>query len=149
MNKIILAGRLTQDPQLFTLKDGLVKCDFTLAVDRDYIKNGEKKTDFIRCTAWRKDAEYLANYKHKGEFILLEGNLQIGEYTNKEGVKQTNQANIVVDRFHYCGGTKSDNANAKPAANAPAAANNSAKAPAKAQTNSIFEVDEDDDDLPF
>lgn len=86
MNKVILTGRLTKDPEL---KDaGQYKiCRFTLAVSK--FKNGEQGADFIECSAWEKVGTTLCTYTRKGSLILVEGELSTSTYQNKEGVQVT------------------------------------------------------------
>ncbi len=81
MNKIMLIGRLTRDPELRYLKDtGTAVATFTLAVDRPTAKDKEREADFISCTAWGKTAEFVANYFKKGGLSFVEGRLQIRKY---------------------------------------------------------------------
>lgn len=89
MNKVILIGRNCKEPELkFLAGSGSAICKFTLAVDREYTKSKDKKeVDFINCTAFGKTAEYIANWSCKGKLIAIDGRLQLGNYTNKEGIK--------------------------------------------------------------
>ena len=89
MNKIILLGRLTRDPEIRYTQTGACVAQFTLAVDRPF-KNqvGEKETDFIPCVVWGKTAEVVGNYVHKGQRLLVEGRLQIRSYDAKDGSKR-------------------------------------------------------------
>ncbi len=97
MNRIVLIGRLTRDPELRYTPSGLPVANFSLAVDRRF-KNaqGEKETDFIRCIAWRQTAEFVANYLTKGRLAAVEGRLQIRDYTTQDGQKRT-VAEVVAD----------------------------------------------------
>lgn len=89
MNKIILLGRLTRDPEIRYTQTGACVAQFTVAVDRPF-KNqvGEKETDFIPCVVWGKTAEVVGNYVHKGQRLLVEGRLQIRSYDAKDGSKR-------------------------------------------------------------
>lgn len=88
INKVILMGRLTADPELRQTTTGISSCNFTIAVDRGYKSaNGEKQTDFIRCQAWRQTAEFVSRYFSKGKMIIIEGGLQNNNYTDANGVK--------------------------------------------------------------
>lgn len=81
MNKVVLMGRITKDPEVKQTNSGVAVCSFQVAVDRKYKDNsGEKVTDFIACVAWRQQATLLGNYFHKGSRILLVGNLQNRKY---------------------------------------------------------------------
>lgn len=89
MNKVILIGNLTQDPELSEVGSGTKTCRFTLAVNRDYKNaNGERETDFINCQAWRGTAENLVKYMSKGRKIVVTGSIQVRSY-EKDGEKRT------------------------------------------------------------
>ena len=98
MNNIVLLGRLTKDADIRSTQSGKVVASFTLAVDRPYTQNGKREVDFIACQIWGKSAEVLGKSVHKGQRILLEGRLQIRQYTDKNGNKRT-AAEVVADRF--------------------------------------------------
>lgn len=83
LNKVILAGRLTADPELKTTPSGLSVTSFTVAVDRQFGK--EKQTDFISCVAWRQTAEFVTKYFVKGSAICIVGSIQTRNYTDKNG----------------------------------------------------------------
>ena len=100
MNNIVLLGRLTKDADIRSTQSGKVVASFTLAVDRPYTQNGKKEADFIACQIWGKSAEVLGKSVHKGQRILLEGRLQIRQYTDKNCNKRT-AAEVVADRFEF------------------------------------------------
>lgn len=100
MNNIVLLGRLTKDADIRSTQSGKVVASFTLAVDRPYTQNGKREVDFIACQIWGKSAEVLGKSIHKGQRILLEGRLQIRQYTDKNGNKRT-AAEVVADRFEF------------------------------------------------
>lgn len=105
MNKVILMGRLTRDPEIRHSQDMAI-AKFTLAVDR---RGKDKETDFISCTAFGKTAEFCEKYIKKGTKIALEGRWQTGSYTNKEGTKiYTNDC--IVDQCEFCESKKSEEA---------------------------------------
>jgi single-strand DNA-binding protein len=89
LNRIILIGRLTKDPELRYTPSGVAVAKFTLAVDRNF-KNqqGEKETDFINIVVWQKQAENVANYLLKGKLAAVEGRLQIRSYDGQDGQKR-------------------------------------------------------------
>ena len=91
MNNVVLMGRLTRDPDNRTsmsVNGDLEVSRFTLAVDRRFKRSGEEQTaDFISCVAFGKTAEFIRNYVHKGTKVCLNGRIQTGSYTNKEGQK--------------------------------------------------------------
>ena len=88
MNKAILIGRLTKDPELRTTPTGRNVCQFSVAVSRNFTNaNGEREADFINCVVWDKQAENLAKYQHKGNQIAVEGRIQTRNYDDKDGKK--------------------------------------------------------------
>jgi single-strand DNA-binding protein len=120
MNSVILMGRLTADPELRTTNNGLNYCRFTVAVDR-YSKGEDKKTDFINCVAWRQTAEFVERYFGKGKMIAVQGSIQTGSFTNKDGAK-VYTTDVLVDKAHFCG-DKREEGQAARAQNAPSALN--------------------------
>ena len=90
LNKVILIGRLTRDPELRYTSSGLAVASFSIAVDRRFKdqQTGERKTDFFRCTAWRQKAEFMQQYVQKGRLICVEGSIELNEYTDKEGQRR-------------------------------------------------------------
>ena len=86
INKVVISGRLTRDPDMRGEGTSLV-AKYTLAVDRKYQKDGEQQTDFISCVAFGKGAEFAEKYLKKGTKIVVCGRIQTGSYTNKEGQK--------------------------------------------------------------
>lgn len=86
MNKICISGRLTRDPELQTVSNGMEKARFSVAVDRRKSKDGEKKVDFFDCAAWNKAAAFLCEWFHKGDGIELTGRMESNR-TEKDGVK--------------------------------------------------------------
>jgi single-strand DNA-binding protein len=90
LNRVILVGRLTRDPELRYTAGGLAVTSFTIAVDRRY-KNqqtGERQTDFLRCKAWRQKAEFVANYITKGRLVAVDGSIETSEVTGQDGQKK-------------------------------------------------------------
>ena len=87
INRVILMGRLTRDPEFRQTTSGIPVCRFTVAVDRPYRKDQDKKADFINVTAWRNTAEFIARYFSKGKMIIVEGSLHNNDYTDNKGVK--------------------------------------------------------------
>ena len=137
LNKIILMGRLTRDPELRHTQSGTSVASFTLAVDR----NGkEKTTDFIDCVAWKSTADFVSSYFTKGRMAVVEGRLQIREWTDKNGYKRRT-AEVIADNVYF-GDSKKDEGQVKPASNAPV----SYGLPTADQ---FAELNDDDGDLPF
>lgn len=85
MNKVIIIGRLTKDPELKYTPNGTAVCTFTLAVDRAYSNGSEKEADFIGIVVWNKAAEAAAQYLFKGSQCAVEGRIQISKYQDKDG----------------------------------------------------------------
>lgn len=106
MNKLILMGRLVETPELKTTQSGVSVTAFTLAVDRSYTGKGqEKKTDFVKCVAWRNTAEFIARYFTKGKLMAVESELQSRTYENSEGHKVT-VWEAIVSQVYFCGDKK-------------------------------------------
>ena len=101
LNKIFLMGRLTRDPELRHTGSGTAVASFTLAVDRDYkTQSGEKETDFIDIVAWRSTAEFVSKYFTKGRMAVVEGRLQIRDWTDKDGGRRRS-AEVVADNIYF------------------------------------------------
>lgn len=102
MNKIILIGRLTKDPDLRYTPNGAAVCTFTLAVNRPYSKDGEQEADFINIVVWNKAGESCAKYLEKGRQCAIEGRLQIRTYDGDDGKKRW-VTEVVADRVEFIG----------------------------------------------
>lgn len=101
MNSIVLLGRMTKDAEVRYTSTGKVVASFSLAVDRPYTsEDGKREADFINCQIWGKSAETLGNSVHKGQRVLVEGRLQIRQYTDKNGNKRT-AAEVVCGHFEF------------------------------------------------
>ena len=101
LNKIILMGRLTRDPELRKTGNGTAVTSFTLAVDRDYKpQDGERETDFIDVVAWRSTAEFVFKYFSKGRMAVVEGRLQIRDWTDKDGNKRRS-TEVIADNVYF------------------------------------------------
>lgn len=102
MNKVILAGRLTRDPEIKTTQNDISVCSFCVAVGRRY---NREKTDFIDCVAWRRTAENINKYFKKGDMIIVAGAVQENKYTDSDGAKRRTM-NVNVEEFYFTGSTK-------------------------------------------
>lgn len=89
LNKAILMGRLTRDPELRHTQSNTAVCSFTLAIDRDYSKTEQKETDFIDCTAWGKTAEFVSKWFQKGVMAIVVGRVQSRKWQDKNGNNRT------------------------------------------------------------
>ena len=155
LNKIILMGRLTRDPELRRTQSGTAVTSFSIACDRDFkSQSGEKETDFIDVVAWRSTAEFVSKYFSKGRMAVVEGRLQIRDWTDREGGKRRS-AEVVADNVYF-GDSKRDSGGeyggssygAPPAYGAPAS---SGRAPAVGfgGGSDFAEIGEEDGELPF
>lgn len=100
LNRVVLIGRLTRDPELRYTTSGIAVASFTLAVDRSFKTGSEKETDFIPVIAWRGLAENCANYLSQGKLAAVDGRLQIRSYDAKDGTKRT-VAEVVADDVRF------------------------------------------------
>ncbi len=107
MNKVILIGRLTADPDMTVVQSGTSVCKFSLAVDRRFHKDGQPTADFIRCTAFGKTAEFIDKYFKKGNKMVIEGSIQTGSYTNKENQK-VYTTDVVVESVEFVESKKTE-----------------------------------------
>lgn len=95
LNNVVLIGRLTRDPELRYTGNGVAVANFGLAVERPFTnRQGERDVDFVNITAWRKQAEHVAEYIEKGRLVAVEGRLQIEKYEDKDGIKKNSVAVI-------------------------------------------------------
>ena len=131
LNKIIIMGRMTKDPTLRHTNSGTAVASFTLAVDRFGKDSG---TDFIECVAWKNTAEFVNSYFSKGRMAVVEGRLQIRDWTDKDGNKRK-IAEVVAENVYFGDSKQSGNKAADPLDEFT-------------QENQFVEV-EDDDTLPF
>ncbi|MCR4425843.1 MAG: single-stranded DNA-binding protein [Firmicutes bacterium] len=101
MNRVVLVGRLTRDPELRFTQNGIAVARFTLAVDRPFSnQQGERETDFIDVVVWRKQAENSAEYLKKGHLAAVDGRLQVRSYQTAEGQKRR-VWEVVADRVQF------------------------------------------------
>lgn len=123
MNKVILMGRLTRDPEISYSQNGNNTCiaRYTLAVDRRFKQEGGQEADFIPCVSFGKSAEFAEKYLHKGTKIAVTGRIETGSYTNKDGVKvYTTTVMIEEQEFAESKGSSQNNgggSNQQPASN--------------------------------
>ena len=108
LNKIIIMGRLTRDPELRRTGSGTAVTSFSLACDRDFkSQSGDKETDFIEVVAWKNTAEFVSKYFSKGRMAVVEGRLQIRDWTDKGGNKRTT-AEVVADNVYFADSKRSE-----------------------------------------
>ncbi|MBU5435877.1 single-stranded DNA-binding protein [Pseudoflavonifractor sp. MSJ-37] len=161
LNRIILMGRLTRDPELRHTQTGTAVASFSLAVDRDFKdkQTGEKATDFIDIVAWRSTAEFVSRYFTKGRMAVVEGRLQLRDWTDQNGNKRRS-AEVVADNVYF-GDSKRDAEAAGAYAPPPAYGGYSAPAPQQAAPaapaysaplsggDQFADLSDDDGELPF
>ena len=101
INRVVLVGRLTKDPELRYTPSGVPMARFTIAVNRTFSsQSGEREADFIGCIAWRKQAENLANFMRKGSLIGVEGRIQTGSFEGQDG-KRVYTTDVVADSVQF------------------------------------------------
>lgn len=114
MNKVILIGRLTRDPEARTTASGTTVTRFSVAVTRTFANaSGERETDFINCVAFRRQAENIAKYCTKGSQVAVEGRIQTGSYDAQDGTKRYT-TDVVADNVTFLSSKNSDNNNYQP-----------------------------------
>ena len=113
MNKVVLLGRLTRDPEVrYTQTNNALVCQFTLAVNRRFAKEGEQQADFINVVAWAKTGEFCSKYFTKGQQVAVCGHLQTRTYDDKDG-KKVYVTEVVAEEVNFAD-SKKDSGNAQP-----------------------------------
>ena len=108
LNKVVIMGRFTKDPELRRTGSGTAVTSFSLACDRDFkSQSGEKETDFIEVVAWKNTAEFVSKYFSKGRMAVVEGRLQIRDWTDKAGNKRTT-AEVVAENVYFADSKRSE-----------------------------------------
>ena len=150
MNKILLMGRLTKDPELRYTQGGTAVASFTLAVNRSFAnQNGEREADFINCVAWQKAAEFVANYFKKGQQMALEGRLQVRSYDDNNGQRRW-VTEVVTEKAEFVGSKNGGNSNSNGAGSGSGGGNTgSGGADSPSQLGWGEEIVFDDNDIPF
>ena len=142
LNRIILMGRLTRDPELRRTQSGTSVASFSLAVERDFkSQSGEKETDFIDIVAWRNTADFVSKYFTKGRMAIVEGRLQIRDWTDKDGGKRRS-AEVIADNVYF-GDSKRDGDSGT------SGGNHTAGRPVDVSADDFAEIGEEDGELPF
>lgn len=100
LNRVILIGRLTKDPELRYTPSGVATASFTLACDRQYTSGDKKETDFIPIVTWRQLAETVANHLKKGRLCAIEGRIEVSNYENNEG-KRVYTTKVIADNVRF------------------------------------------------
>lgn len=147
INRTVLVGRLTKDPEIRYTQSGMAVANFTMAVNRQFTNaNGEREADFISCIVWRKAAENFCNFTHKGSLVGIDGRIQTSSY-EKEG-QRVHATQVVVDSFSLLE-PKQQSQQRGQQSNASDALHNNFGQPTNnySQNNNDFGID--DNDLPF
>ena len=140
INRVVLTGHLTKDPELKTTQSGLSVVQFVIGVQRQFAgKDGVREADFISCVAWRKTAENIAKYFKKGQLIGVDGRIQTRSYDNRDG-QRVYVTEVVVENFSFLGGSDKDSQG-----NHNDQSSNQSNQP----FDSNEQIDITDDDLPF
>jgi single-strand DNA-binding protein len=139
-NKVILIGNLAANPELKQSTSGVSVCSFNIAVNRKYNKDGNNEVDFITIVAWRQQAEFVCKYFKKGQAILICGQIQTRNWTDKQNNKRV-AVEVIADEVSFVG-NKESSAEAKNEPYVPT--------PYFTQNSQNFEeIDSGDEDLPF
>lgn len=152
MNKVILMGRLTADPELRYTTNNIPLCRFSIAVDRPFQKQGEERqADFFRVTAWRSTGEFASRYFRKGMRVLVEGSIRNNDYEDNQGIKHYS-VDVQADRLYFADG-KRDDASGGGFSQQPSSYRTPQQQDAPAEKpesgDGFFPLSDDDDDLPF
>jgi single-strand DNA-binding protein len=153
LNRVILIGRLTKDPELRYTPSGVAVTQFTLAVDRPFSNSQtkEREADFLNIVTWRQLAETCANYLRKGRLTAVEGRIQVRNYDNNEG-RKVYVTEIVADNVRFLESSGSSNRE-EGAGAAPGAGGGSRYGGSREQQDPFIDdgkpIDISDDDLPF
>lgn len=143
INRVVLVGRLTRDPEMRYTQSGIAVTRFTLACDRPFSgQDGKKETDFIDCTVWRKQAENVAQYLKKGNMAGVDGRLQISSYEGQDGQKRQ-RAEVVADGVRFL------EPKGQGQSSAPSQPKTARDSDAFSDPFSGGKIDIQDDDLPF
>ena len=152
LNKAIVMGRLTADPELRHTANNVAVTTFRIAVDRNYTPKGaERQTDFINIVAWRNTADFVSRYFHKGQLVALEGSIQTRSYTDNQGNNRT-AFEVVADQVYFAESRNSSSQNPSASSFAPPPAFDEPPKGASFSVGDIGdfeEIDIDDGELPF
>ncbi len=169
LNHIVIMGRLVRDPELRRTGTGVAVASFRVAVDRDFAPKdgGERKADFIDCVAWRQTGEFISKYFTKGRMIIVDGRLEMRDWTDKDGNKRTSAEIVVANAYFgdskrdgdsgnssyggnaYGGSNSYGSAGSYGSASAPAPSYGGYSAPASAPASDFAMLEDDDAQLPF
>ena len=152
LNKVILGGRLTSDPELRQTQSGIPVCSFSVAVNRRRSGEGEQQVDFITCHAWRATAEFLCRYFRKGSSVCVIGSIQTRSWTDQKTNEKKYSTDVVADEISFVD-SKGENSASVAQTDYVPKTHPSTYVPEAYTSNSTaqaqFELVESDEDLPF
>lgn len=142
LNRILIAGRMGKDPELRRTQTGTAVASFPIACDRDFKdkQTGEKATDWVDIVVWRSTAEYVTRYGAKGRTVVVDGRLQMRDWTDKEGNKRRT-AEVVAESIYFADGRREENTSASSHATAVYGVPDT--------SDGFSELSDDDGKLPF
>ncbi len=142
INRIVLTGRLTKDPEPRTTKTGKTYVSFALAIDRSRKVEGQPEADFIQCVAWNRQAETMAQYLHRGSLIGVDGRMQTRNYENQQG-QRVYITEVLVESFAFL------ESRANPHQTPPKESPNTSDGYYRTDTSDVETIGIEGDDLPF
>ena len=142
INRVVLTGRLTKDPEPRTTKTGKTYVSFALAVDRSRKVEGQPEADFIQCVAWNRQAEAMAQYLHRGSLIGIDGRLQTRSYENQQG-QRVYITEVFIDNFTFL------ESRAQSQSTPHEASQESSNGYYRTDTSDVETIGIEGDDLPF
>jgi single-strand DNA-binding protein len=145
LNRVILIGRLTRDPELKYTPNGTAVANFSIAVNRKFNK---EETDFIDIVAWRQSAEFCANYGSKGRLMAIEGRLQVRNYENKEGQKRK-AVEVIADDVRFLDKGSTSSSSVSNAADIRKEQDQWENLGREVRLEDIDMVDKDEEEIPF
>ena len=144
INRVVLTGRLTRDLELRRTQSGTSVVSFTLAVDRNFKKEGQPEADFINCVAWNRQADTMAQYLHRGSLIGVDGRLQTRNYENQQG-QRVYITEVLVESFAFLESRNQSQSQPTP----PKASLESSSGYYRTDTSDVETIGIEGDDLPF
>ena len=144
LNKVFLQGRLVADPELRHTQQGTPVASYRLAVDRDYKSkdSNAQNADFVNVVSWRNTAEFVCKYFTKGRMMLVEGRLQMRDYTDKDGNRRV-AAEVVTDNVYFCDSRKDESGTSSGGGYGPPSGSGGAS------DGGFAELSDNDGELPF
>lgn len=148
INRVVLTGRLTKEPELKYTPNGIAFCRFTLAVNKSFQREGQQQADFINILVWRKAAENAANFLHKGSLCGIDGRIQTGSFEGQDG-KRVYTFEVVADAIQFLDSKNESNNRQQNTGNTPRDPQNTPRDPQNVSRYSDNATPFNEDDLPF